>query len=229
MFALVIEDDPSIRAVLATNLRARGFEVELSGDGTDAISKARAGDHDVFLVDLGLPDIDGSAVIETIRTFSDAPVIVLSVRGEEGDKVRALDAGADDYLTKPFGIDELLARLRAVQRRGGRPEAAEVVRTASFELDLTTKRAEVAGSDVHLTPIEWGLCHQLVTRPGRLVTKRELLRAVWGPEHPSEANYLRVHMGNLRHKLEPDPSRPRYFLTEPGLGYRFRQDDLAEA
>ena len=149
-------------------------------------------------------------------------MIVLSVRGDEDDKVRALDAGADDYLTKPFSFGELLARIRAVQRRQGLPTADSLIRTPHFELDLQARQASVASKEVRLTPIEWSLCEQLVSKPGQLVTRRQLLQAVWGPGYGSESNYLRVHFANLRHKLEPDPGAPIYFTTEPGIGYRFR-------
>jgi two-component system KDP operon response regulator KdpE len=182
----------------------------------------------VILLDLGLPGMDGQEVIERIRTWSDVPIIVLSVRSAPHDKVAALDAGADDYVTKPFGIDELLARLRVVLRRHGPVSSLPTVRTEHFVLDLAAKHAEVGGEEVRLTPIEWGLVEQLVRTPGRLVGRRELLKAVWGPEYGSETNYLRVHLANLRRKLEPESSRPRYFVTEPGIGYRFEPDASAD-
>ncbi|MCB1257718.1 MAG: response regulator transcription factor [Microthrixaceae bacterium] len=220
--ALVIDDEAAIRETLALGLRAKGYQVTLSGDGTDGISHARSDSYELILVDLGLPDMDGSEVIEAIRSFCEAPMIVLSVRGDEDDKVRALDAGADDYLTKPFSFGELLARIRAVQRRQGLPTADSLIRTPHFELDLQARQASVASKEVRLTPIEWSLCEQLVSKPGQLVTRRQLLQAVWGPGYGSESNYLRVHFANLRHKLEPDPGAPIYFTTEPGIGYRFR-------
>lgn len=220
--ALVIDDEPAIRETLALGLRAKGYEVTPAGDGTVGIEYAREGEFDLILVDLGLPDMDGSEVIEAIRSFSTTAVIVLSVRGEESDKIRALDAGADDYLTKPFSFGELLARIRAVQRRNGVNPPGTVVRTPHFELDLQARTAFVRGNEVHLTPIEWSLCEQLVTRPGQLVTRKQLLQAVWGPQYGTESNYLRVHFANLRHKLEPTPGTPQYFMTEPGVGYRFR-------
>lgn len=220
---LVVEDEAPIRQTLAVNLRARGYAVALAGDGTEGVRLARSEPPDVVLLDLGLPDKDGIQVIKEIRLFSQAPVIVLSVRGEETDKVAALDAGADDYVTKPFGMHELLARMRATLRRQG-DRTDPVVRTAHFDLDLSAQRAHVEGIEIRLTPIEWGLAKHLVTRPGRLVPRRQLLQAVWGPEYHSETNYLRVHLANLRHKLEPNPASPVYFITEPGIGYRFEPD-----
>lgn len=217
---LVIEDEAPIRKTLAIDLHARGYTVSLAADGTTGVGSARTESPDVILLDLGLPDIDGIQVTREIRTFSESPIIVLSVRGEESDKVSALDAGADDYVTKPFGIQELLARMRAALRRqSDKPDP--VIRTTHFELDLAAQRAKVNGVETRLTPIEWGLARHLVLRPGRLVPRRELLQAVWGPEYHSETNYLRVHLANLRHKLEPDPANPVYFVTEPGIGYRF--------
>lgn len=219
--ALVIDDEASIRETLAMSLRAKGYEVSVAGDGIDGINRARDESPELILVDLGLPDLDGAEVITRIRTFSDAAIIVLSVRGGEDDKIGALDAGADDYVTKPFGIGELLARIRAVQRRHGIVETDPVITTGHFRLDLHAKRATIASSEIRLTPIEWRLAEQLVTHPGQLITKRDLLQSVWGPEYGTEANYLRVHFANLRHKLEPDPGSPVYFITEPGIGYRF--------
>jgi two-component system KDP operon response regulator KdpE len=221
---LLVDDEPKIRRALAVNLEARGYEVIEAADGEAGVEAALDRVPDVILLDLGLPGIDGQEVIERIRTWSDVPIIVLSVRSSPHDKVAALDAGADDYVTKPFGIDELLARLRVVQRRHGPVTSTPIVRTRHFVLDLAAKHAEVGDDEVRLTPIEWGLVEQLVRTPGRLVGRRELLKAVWGPEYGSETNYLRVHMANLRRKLEPESSRPRYFVTEPGIGYRFAPD-----
>ncbi len=222
---LVVDDEPRIRQALELNLRSRGFEVSTAATGPDAVAAVGSDVPDAVLLDLGLPGLDGIGVIRAVRGWSDVPIVVLSVRGEERDKVAALDAGADDYVTKPFGQAELLARLRAALRRGPEEKQDTLVATADFELDLPARRAmRVAARGremVHLTPTEWGLAEYLVMRPGRLVPRAELLKAVWGPGYGSEANYLRVHMGNLRSKLEPDPGRPIYFITEPALGYRF--------
>jgi two-component system KDP operon response regulator KdpE len=221
---LLVDDEPKIRRALAVNLGARGYEVIEAATGEAGVEVAIERVPDVIVLDLGLPGMDGQEVIEQVRAWSDVPIVVLSVRNAPQDKVAALDAGADDYVTKPFGIDELLARLRVVLRRHGPATATPIVRTDHFVLDLAAKHAEVAGEEVRLTPIEWGLVEQLVRTPGRLVGRRELLKAVWGPEYGSETNYLRVHLANLRRKLEPESSRPRYFVTEPGIGYRFEPD-----
>ena len=221
---LVVDDEPQIRKALGVNLKARGYDVDTAASGEEALAAVAARHPDAVLLDLGLPGIDGVEVIEGLRGWTSVPVIVLSVRGEESDKVAALDAGADDYVTKPFGMDELLARLRVVLRRQ-HPDAEDpVVTTEHFVIDLAAKRATVDGEDVRLTPIEWGLVERLARNPGRLVTQRQLLQEVWGPQYEHETNYLRVHLANVRRKLEPEPSRPRYFLTEPGMGYRFEPD-----
>ena len=222
---LVVDDEPQIRKALGVNLRARGYEVDLAATGEEALHLAAARRPDVVLLDLGLPGIDGVQVIEGLRGWSEVPVIVLSVRGEESDKVAALDAGADDYVTKPFGMAELLARLRvAIRRQHPEPDEPVVV-TPDFTIDLAAKRAVVGGDEVRLTPIEWALVEQLVRHPGRLVSQRQLLHEVWGPQYDQETNYLRVHLANVRRKLEPVPSQPRYFVTEPGMGYRFEPGD----
>jgi two-component system KDP operon response regulator KdpE len=175
----------------------------------------------LVIVDLGLPDMDGVQVVEGVRGWSAVPVIVLSARHLEQAKVQALDAGADDYVTKPFGMDELLARVRAALRRTAPAAEAPVVRTESFTVDLAARRVTRDGTDVRLTPTEWHVLEVLVRNAGKLVTQRQLLQEVWGPRYESETNYLRVYLAQLRAKLEPDPSRPRYLLTEPGMGYRF--------
>lgn len=224
---LVVDDEPRIREALEVNLRGRDYEVVTAATGLEAVDAAAQHRPDAILLDLGLPGLDGLGVIKAVRGWCDSPIVVLSVRGEERDKIAALDAGADDYLTKPFGVGELLARLRAALRRAPEEPTDPIVEAAAFTLDLAARRAERnpvggrPGEPVHLTPIEWGLVEYLVSRPGRLVARAELLRAVWGPEYGTEANYLRVHMGNVRRKLEPDPSRPRHLITEPGMGYRF--------
>jgi two-component system KDP operon response regulator KdpE len=223
---LVVDDEPQIRKALKVNLEARDYEVSLAGTGEEALVLAADEHPDVVLLDLGLPGIDGMGVIEGLRGWSDVPIIVLSVRGEESDKVAALDAGADDYVSKPFGMGELLARMRAALRRR-RPETSDpIVVTPDFRIDLVATRfvalhPDGAEEEVHLTPIEWALVDQLVRNPGRLVSQSHLLHEVWGPQYDDETNYLRVHMANLRRKVEPDPSHPRYFVTEPGMGYRF--------
>ena len=220
---LVVDDEPQLRRALRTNLTVRGFQVIEATDGRSALIAASDHHPDVVLLDLGLPQIDGIGVLHGLRGWSDVPVIVLTVRDRELDKVEALDAGADDYVTKPFGMNELLARLRAqLRRRVGRSgDAAPVVRTDHFAIDLP--RGQVTGRDgspIHLTPKEWGIVACLARRPDQLVLQRDLLRDVWGPQYGDEGNYLRVFMAQIRKKLEPVPDRPRYFITEPGLGYR---------
>lgn len=218
---LVVDDEPQIRRALAINLRARGYDVDLAPDGEQALEVAARRHPDAVVLDLGLPGIDGVDVIRGLRGWSQVPVVVLSVRESEGDKVAALDAGADDYVTKPFGIDELLARLRAALRRAVPAPEAATVETPDFTIDLGAKRVVRDGAEVRLTPTEWHLVEALVRRPGKLVAQRQLLQEVWGPEYHDETNYLRVFMAQVRRKLEPEPSRPRYFITEPGMGYRF--------
>ena len=218
---LVVDDEPQIRRALGINLRARGDEGDLAESGGEALELAARGHPDVVVLDLGLPGIDGVEVIEGLRGWSQVPVIVLSVRDAEADKVAALDAGADDYVTKPFGMDELLARLRAALRRSAPAEEDSVVTTADFEIDLVSKRVTRGDEEVRLTPTEWHIIEVLVRNAGRLVAQRQLLQEVWGPQYGTETNYLRVFMAQIRRKLEPDPSRPRYFVTEPGMGYRF--------
>ena len=218
---LVVDDEPQILRALGVNLRARGYDVDLAATGEDALRLAGQHHPDAVVLDLGLPGIGGIEVVEGLRGWSDVPIIILSVRDGEPDKVAALDAGADDYVTKPFGIDELLARLRAALRRHQPRDEAPLVETPDFTIDLVAGRAMRDGSDVRLTPTEWALVEQLVRNPGRLLTQRFLLQQVWGPQYEKETNYLRVYLAQVRRKLEPDPSRPRYFITEPGMGYRF--------
>ena len=218
---LVVDDEPQIRRALATNLKARDYEVLQAATGEEALRLVAERRPDVVILDIGLPGMDGIEVVHGLRGWSDVPIIMLSVRRDEGDKVEALDAGADDYLTKPFGMGELLARLRAALRRTGPSEAEPVIDAGPLHIDLAAKRVSRDDTDVHLTPTEWGLVEQLVRNQGKLVTQRQLLQAVWGPEYGTETHYLRVYMAALRRKLEEDPSRPRHFLTEPGMGYRF--------
>lgn len=225
---LVVDDEPAFRRAMEVTLAAAGLRVSTAPDGAAAIDSVAAERPALVVLDLGLPVMDGHDVIAAIRGWTKIPILVLSARHDDRDKVRALDAGADDYVTKPFSMDELLARVRAHLRRAaagtGADEAPEV-ETADFVVDLA--RAEVRRREgdafvaVHLTPTEWRLVEALVRERGRLVSQRDLLRRVWGPEYGTEANYLRVFMGQVRAKLEPSPSTPRYFHTEPGLGYRF--------
>jgi two-component system KDP operon response regulator KdpE len=218
---LVVDDEPQIRRALGVNLRARGYDIDLAATGEEGLAMAASHHPDVVLLDLGLPGIDGLDVIRGLRGWTSVPIIVLTVRESERDKVTALDIGADDYVTKPFGMDELLARLRAaVRRRQPQPEEA-TVSTPDFTVDLTDKRVLAGDEEVHLTPTEWAILEVLVRHPGRLITQRQLLQQVWGPAYERETNYLRVYLAQLRRKLEPDPSRPKYLITEPGMGYRF--------
>ena len=219
---VVIDDEDAICRALRINLTARDYEVAVAADGATGLAAIARERPDVVILDLGLPDMDGVDVIAGVRGWTATPIIVLSAREQEAVKVAALDAGADDYVTKPFGMDELLARLRAAARRGATAEDAPTVTTDDFSVDLAAKKVLRAdGSDVRLTPTEWQLLEVLARNRGRLVTQRQLLHDVWGPAYDTETNYLRVYVAQLRRKLEPDPSKPRYLLTEPGMGYRF--------
>jgi two-component system KDP operon response regulator KdpE len=220
---LVIDDEEPILRALRINLTARKYEVTTAADGASGLAAMARDRPDVLILDLGLPDMDGTDVIRGVRGWTSTPIIVLSAWGQEVQKVAALDAGADDYVTKPFGMNELLARLRAAVRRGmPGPDDEPVLVTPHFTVDLAAKRVIRDGADVRLTPTEWSLLEILVRNENRLVTQRQLLQEVWGPQYQTEANYLRVHVAHLRRKLEPDPSRPRYLHTEPGMGYRFQ-------
>ncbi len=223
---LVVDDEPQIRKALSVNLAARGYDVDLAASGEEGLTLAAANHPDLVLLDIGLPGIDGIEVVRGLRGWSAVPIIMLSVRDSEGDKVRALDAGADDYVSKPFGMDEVLARMRAALRRHQPVPEQAIVTTEHFTLDLGDKSVQrVDGSaPPHLTPTEWAIVEALVRHPGRLVTQRQLLQTVWGPQYERETNYLRVHLAAIRKKLEPEPGRPRYFITEPGIGYRFTPD-----
>ncbi|AWW40724.1 Fis family transcriptional regulator [Streptomyces sp. AS58] len=221
---LVVEDDPQLVRALVINMQARRYGVDAAPDGATALRLAAARRPDVVMLDLGLPDMDGVDVIKALRGWTRVPVLVLSARQASDEKVAALDAGADDYVTKPFSMDELMARLRAAVRRTEEVPAAvgrTVVRTAGFTIDLLAKKAVRDGRDVRLTPTEWHLLEILVTNRGRLVTQKHLLQEVWGVSRRSKTNYLRVYMAQLRRKLETDPAHPRYLITEPGMGYRF--------
>ncbi len=221
---LVVDDEPQIVRALRINLAARGYTVLTAADGAGALRAAAAGHPGVVVLDLGLPDMSGTDVIAGLRGWTTVPIIVLSAHTDSADKVHALDAGADDYVTKPFGMDELLARLRAAVRRATaiEPDADAVVTTDSFTVDLAAKKVLRDGAEVRLTPTEWGVLELLVRNPGRLVGQRQLLQEVWGPAYGTETNYLRVYLAQLRRKLEPEPSRPRHLITEAGMGYRFQ-------
>ncbi|MGH1564133.1 response regulator [Mumia sp. DW29H23] len=221
-FVLAVDDDPAILRTLRINLRARDYEVETAGDGRSALQIVAEREPDVIVLDLGLPDVSGTAVIRRVRATSNVPIVVLSARHESDDKVEALDAGADDYVTKPFGMEELLARVRAAVRRGGAvPSSSHAVAIDGLVLDPDDGTATKDGAEVHLTPTEWRIVAALLRRPGRLVRQTELLRDVWGPAYERETHYLRVYLAQIRRKLEDDPAKPKHFLTEPGLGYRF--------
>jgi two-component system KDP operon response regulator KdpE len=220
---LVVDDEQAMLGALGANLRARGYEVDLALTGEAALSSAADRPHDAAIVDLGLPGMPGIDVVRGLRGWTSIPIIVLSARHQETEKIAALDAGADDYVTKPFGMGELLARLRAALRRASPAiDDVAVVETEHFRIDLTDKRVtDRQGADLRLTPTQWHLIEILVRNPGRLVSQRQLLEEVWGPTFVDQANYLRVFMGQIRRKMEPDPARPRYFVTEAGMGIRF--------
>lgn len=224
MRVLVVDDDVQIIRAMRINLRARGYEIDTAESGGAALRLAEERDPDLVLLDLGLPDMEGVEVIQQLRGWSQVPIIVLSARHSSGEKVRCLDSGADDYVTKPFGMDELLARIRAAERRSLHVEEASVVRTTAFTVDLGAKRVLRDGREVRLTPTEWHILEALIRHPDQLISQRRLLHDVWGPSYQSETNYLRVYMAQLRRKLEPDPARPRFLITEAGRGYRFEPD-----
>ena len=221
---LVVDDVPALTRALAINLKARGWEVVTAADGRGALEAAAHRHPDVVVLDLGLPDMSGIEVIAGLRGWTSVPIVVLSARQDSADKVRALDAGADDYVTKPFDMDELLARLRAAWRRSlpvAGVDGEPVVAAGELEIDLARKKVSRAGSDVRLTPTEWHLLEVLVRNAGRLVSRQQLLQEVWGPEYSRETGYLRVYAAQLRRKLEPDPAHPVHLITEPSMGYRF--------
>jgi two-component system, OmpR family, KDP operon response regulator KdpE len=222
---LVIDDEPPVHKFLRAGLEAQGYAVEGATNGGEGITHASMHPPDVVLLDLGLPDVDGFEVVRRLREWSATPIIILSARGQDGDKVRALDAGADDYVTKPFSMPELLARMRVALRNRARVDGAG---DASFEagplrIDLGKRRVTVEGREVRLTPLEYRLLTTLARHPGRVLTHDMLLREVWGPGHVQQHHYLRVYMAQLRHKIEKDPARPRLLLTEPGVGYRMAE------
>jgi two-component system KDP operon response regulator KdpE len=216
---LLVDDDATLRRTLGIGLRAEGHVALIAADGRSALEALGEDKPDIVVLDLGLPDLSGMEVLRRLREWSTVPVVVLSARAESAEKVQALDLGADDYVTKPFGREELLARIRAAARRAG--SDVPVLETGDLVIDLPARRVSRSGKVVRLTPTEWGLLEALVRSPGRLVSQRDLLHAVWGPEYGTETNYLRVYVGGLRKKLEDDPARPRHLITEPGIGYRF--------
>lgn len=219
---LVVDDDPLLLKVLKITLQANGYSVTTATDGKSALLAATQHPLRLIVLDLGLPDIDGTTVITELRRWNPVPILVLSARHGSEDKVEALDAGADDYITKPFGPDELLARLRALLRRASDHRQDSVVTTGAFTVDLGKHRVTREGNDVRLTPTEWNILELMVRNPDKLITQRQLLSEVWGPAYTTDSNYLRVYMAQLRRKLEPKPGTPRHFLTEPGVGYRFQ-------
>lgn len=224
---LVIEDEPQVARFLRASLSSHAFRLIEASTGAQGLAEAAARVPDLILLDLGLPDMDGVEVARRLREWTAVPILVLSARGQERDKIEALDAGADDYLTKPFGIGELLARIRVAlrhaERAGAGPEASEFA-VGDMRVDFAARRVFFQGAEVHLTPIEYRLLTVLVKNLGRVVTQRQLLKEVWGPASVGQTHYLRVYMANLRSKLEAEPARPRYFVTEPGVGYRLRDE-----
>jgi two-component system, OmpR family, KDP operon response regulator KdpE len=225
---LVVDDEPQILRVLRINLVARHYDVVTAGNGTEALNAAKVDHPDLVVLDLGLPDLDGVEVINRLRAWTRVPIIVLSGRMDSRDKVRALDAGADDYVTKPFSVDELLARIRVVTRRQNDTDPPSSVTIGRYTIDLAQHRIEVteaadpSAPAVHLTRTEWQLLEAVIREPGKLVGQRYLLEKVWGPTYRTETQYVRQYMAQLRRKLETDPTRPRHLLTEPGMGYRFQ-------
>lgn len=219
---LVVDDEPQITRALQISLRARGYDVYIAGTGKAALEVAAQNPPELVILDLGLPDFDGLDVIHGLRGWTDAPIVVLSGRIEQTDKVQALDAGADDFVTKPFGMDELLARMRAALRRSNPAQDQPIITLGDIQVDLAAKRISLrSGEDIRLTPTEWHLLEVLVRNPGKLLSQSQLLAEVWGPAYKTAGGNLRFYMAQLRRKLEPDPARPRHLLTEPGMGYRF--------
>ncbi len=224
---LVVDDEPAILRALRTLLTRHGFQVELAETGRQALESYSYHRPDIILLDLGLPDIDGLEIVRDIRGRADTPIVILSVKGAERDKVTALNLGADDYLTKPFGVDELLARIRVALRHIARPASGTeaVFRTGELEVDLEHRTVKVGGKQLHLSRTEYELLKVLVTHPNKVLTDRMLLQQVWGPEYGSEGHYLHVYIARLRKKLETDPQKPHYLVTEPGVGYRLLAEE----
>jgi two-component system, OmpR family, KDP operon response regulator KdpE len=223
---LVIEDEAALLRALRIFLEAHAYTVVLASTGRDGMDAAAREHPDLVILDLGLPDIDGVTVATSLRGWTNVPILVLSARDAEPVKVAALDAGADDYVTKPFGMNEFLARVRAALRRSTPNDDVAVIETPDFAIDLADKRVRRNGDEVHLTPTEWQIVEVLAQHRGKLVAQQHLLQQVWGPEYERETHYLRIYMSQIRRKLEPDPSRPRYFVTEPGMGYRFVDEEV---
>ena len=219
---LIVDDEPAIRRFLRTSLGASGHSIAEAACGEDALKAVATGRPDLIILDLGLPDIDGVEVTRRLREWTQIPIIILSVREHENDKISALDAGADDYLTKPFGIGELMARMRVALRRSTQTAEEPVYQIEDLQVDLPKRTVTIAGKEISLTPTEYDLLRILVQYAGKVITHRQLLRLVWGDAYENETHLLRVNMSNLRRKLETDPARPRYILTEPGVGYRLR-------
>ena len=221
---LIIDDERAIRRFLRTVLQAHDYQVLEAARGEEGLAAVAQQRPDLVILDLGLPDIDGIEVTRRLREWSEIPIVILSVREQEADKIAALDAGADDYLTKPFGTGELLARLRAALRRMARPASDPVFAVRDLVVDLHRRRVTAQGEEIQLTPTEYDLLRVLVSHAGRVITHRQLLRQVWGEGYEGQVHLLRVNVSNLRHKLEPEPARPQYIVTEPGVGYRFRDE-----
>jgi two-component system KDP operon response regulator KdpE len=224
---LVVDDEPQILRALRINLRVRNYDVDTAATGTEALEVAGRHPPDLVILDLGLPDLTGLEVIEGLRGWTSAPIVVLSGRADSADKVEALDVGADDYVTKPFSMDELLARMRAALRRAGPPDDAPQIELGDLVVDLAARRVEGGpDGDIRLTPTEWHLLEVLLRNPGKLMSQQQLLNEVWGPGYVSATGNLRLYMAQLRRKLEPDPARPRWLITEPGMGYRFQPEPV---
>jgi two-component system KDP operon response regulator KdpE len=219
---LVVEDEPQMRRFLRASLTSHGFRIVEAGTAKEALALATSHSPEVILLDLGLPDGDGIALTRTLREWSSVPIIVLSARGRESDKVEALDAGSDDYLTKPFGVNELLARMRAALRRASQPAGAPVIEIGALRIDLARREVTLGERALHLTPNEYRILALLARYPGKVLTHRQILKEVWGPTHADETHYLRVYMAQLRRKIEADPARPELLITEPSVGYRMR-------
>ena len=222
LHVLVVDDERAIRRYLHAALNAQGYTVYEAGSGQEALNAVIANKPDLLILDLGLPDMDGVEVTRRLREWTQLPIIILSVREQEEDKIAALDAGADDYLTKPFSSGELMARMRVALRRSMQPTSVPVFELDGLRVDLARRKVMANGNEVFLTPTEYDLLRVLVQNAGRVITQRQLLRLVWGLSYEAEAHLLRVNMSNLRRKIEPDPTRPHYILTEPGVGYRLR-------
>lgn len=224
---LLVEDEPQMRRFLRVTLASHGYRVVEAKTAEEGLAQAKARNPDVVLLDLGLPDYDGLHVVKSLRAWCSTPILIISARGQESDKISALDAGADDYLTKPFGAGELLARIRVALRHAARPAqdaAAEVFAVSGLRVDVLGRQVHVGEREVHLTPIEFKLLTTLIRSAGKVMTHRSLITEVWGPAHAEQTHYLRVHMAQLRQKIEAEPARPRFLVTEPGIGYRFRAE-----